>query len=79
MKKKGENVKKHCIYITKMKLRVKRASLTLKRSHERVSASPPQKKRSVNISLLYKIKSFRWLFQELKRLIKQRNGKKNVN
>jgi hypothetical protein len=59
MKKRGENVKKQCIYIMKMKLRIKRASLVLKRSHERVSAPPSQKKRSVNISLLYKMKSFK--------------------
>jgi hypothetical protein len=59
MKKRDENVKKHCIYMTKMKLRIRRASLVLRRSHERVSASPPQKKHSVNTSLLYKIKSFR--------------------
>jgi hypothetical protein len=59
IKKRGENVEKHCIYITKIKLRVKRASLALRRSHKRINASPPQKKRSVNTSLLYKIKSFR--------------------
>ena len=63
----------------RVKLKAKDDSLVLLRLRELVIVSLLQKTHSVNTSLLYKIKSFRWLFQRLKKLVKQRNGKLNVN
>ena len=63
----------------RVKLKAKDDSLVLLRLHELMSVLLLQKTHSVNTSFLYKIKSFRWLFQRLKKLVKKRNGKLNVN
>jgi hypothetical protein len=79
IKRRSENAEKQYIYIIRVKLKAKDDSLVLLRLHELVSVLLLQKTHSVNTSLLCKTKSFRELFQRLKKLVKQRNGKLNVN
>jgi hypothetical protein len=78
-KRRSANAEKQYIYMMRVKLKAKDDSIVLLRLGELVSVSLLQKTHSVNTSWLYKIKSFKWLFQRLKKLVKKRNGKLNVN
>ena len=77
--KRSENAERQYIYMMRAKLKAKDDSIVLLRLGELVSVSLLQRTHSVNTSWLYKIKSFKWLFQRLKKLVKKRNGKLNVN
>ena len=62
IKKGSENMVKQYIYITRTKPKVKADSIVLRRLRAYASVYLPQTKRSINISLLHRIKSFRELF-----------------
>src|ERR1700754_2681008 len=59
MKRRDGSVEKRCIYTKRVKMKVKGAFSALQRWRELESASPPQKRRSVNTRLPHKIKSFK--------------------
>jgi hypothetical protein len=59
MKRRSESVVKQCICIMRAKLRVKDAFLALRRLHGSANVQLSQKRRSVNTSLPYKIRSFK--------------------